>query len=162
VLKKVLVTLLGLFGASRSDSAPGFLCPPWPTLDMPIVTHYSIYLQEIFYRKHWIVLRFHFSKHLFCSFEINLAIWGIQKKVGNSLLRRSGEIGRSLNLWRNMLFPRLGEYCSQQSILFHLLSSFANRMLFIQINGIYTVYPMNRHLALTWLIVDDEYCEFWL
>jgi len=29
-LKQVLVTLLGLFGAPRSDSAPGELCPPWP------------------------------------------------------------------------------------------------------------------------------------
>jgi len=28
VLKQVLVTLLGLFGAPRSDSAPGELCPP--------------------------------------------------------------------------------------------------------------------------------------
>jgi len=27
VLKKVLATMLGLFGASRSDSAPGEFCP---------------------------------------------------------------------------------------------------------------------------------------
>jgi len=27
-LKKVFVTFLGLFGALRSDSAPGELCPP--------------------------------------------------------------------------------------------------------------------------------------
>jgi len=31
-LKKVLATLLGLFGASRSDSAPGELRPPSSSL----------------------------------------------------------------------------------------------------------------------------------
>jgi len=38
VLNKVLVTLLGLFGASRSDSAPGELCPPCPPLSAPVST----------------------------------------------------------------------------------------------------------------------------
>jgi len=34
VLKKVLVTLLGLLGERRSDSAPGTLCPFVTPLDM--------------------------------------------------------------------------------------------------------------------------------
>jgi len=40
VLKNVLVTSLGLLGASRSDSAPGKLCPSCPSLvTPPVYTH---------------------------------------------------------------------------------------------------------------------------
>jgi len=38
-LKKVLTTLLKVFGVPRSDSAPGELCPPFPPRDAPVCIH---------------------------------------------------------------------------------------------------------------------------